>query len=99
MFNSVVEAVFCHAEHTPDRLCLADDAGCVTNREYADRVSRLAGFFCREGIAPGDRVVVEACQSIDYLAVELALQRMGAVFVPLEHNCAAEKIAAIVERI
>lgn len=99
MFNSVVEAVFHHADRTPDRLCLADDQGRVTYREYADRISRLAGFFHKSSIVPGDRVVVEACQSIDYLAVELALQLLGAVFVPLEHNCASEKIAAILERV
>lgn len=99
MFNSIVEAVFHHAMQSPDRLCLADDAGQVTYRQYADRIARMAGVFARSGIAPGDRVVVEACQSIAYLAAELALQYMGAVFVPLEHNCAPAKMTAIAERV
>lgn len=99
MFDSIVEAVFRHAEQSPDRLCLADDGGRVTYRAYAQKIARLAGAFAREGVAPGDRVVVEACQTIDYLAAELALQRIGAIFVPLEHNCAPGKIDAIAERV
>ena len=99
MFDSIVEAVFYHAERSPDRLCLADDQGRVSYLEFADRIGRLAGFFQKNGIVPGNRVVVEACQSIEYLAVELAVQLLGAVFVPLEHNCAPEKIAAIVDRV
>lgn len=99
MFDSIVEAVFYHAERSPDRLCLADDQGRVSYLEFADRIGRLAGFFQKNGIVPGNRVVVEACQSIEYLAVELAVQLLGAVFVPLEHNSAPEKIAAIVDRV
>jgi len=98
MFNSIVEAVFHHAAVTPEKLCLVDDNGQVTYREYADQISRLAGFFRKEGVQKGDRVVIEACQTIEYLAIELALQAFGAVFVPVEHNCAAAKIQSFAER-
>lgn len=99
MFDSIVEAVFHHAQKTPDRLCLADDAGRVSYAEYAERISCMAGAFKGEGVGAGDRVVVEACQTIDYLAVELALHLLGAVFVPLEHNCAATKLKSIADRV
>lgn len=99
MFDSIVEAVFHHAQTAPDRLCLADDNGSVSYSEYARRISRMAGVLADSGVRAGDRVVVEASQSIDYLSVELALHRMGAVFVPLEHNCAATKLMAIAERV
>ena len=99
MFDSIVEAVFHHAQADPEKLCLADDAGQISYRAYADRIARLAGSFHRAGIARADRVVVEARQSIDYLATELALQRIGAIFVPLERNSPPEKISAIAERV
>ena len=67
MFDSIVEAVFRHAKQHPDRLCLADDGGRVTYREYAEKIARLAGAFAATGIAPGDRVVIEACQTIHAL--------------------------------
>ncbi len=99
MFRSIVEAVFHHAARRPEALCLADDADRATYREYADKVRRYAGFLAGEGVAAGDRVVVEASQSVNYLALELALQLLGAIFVPVERNCAPEKVAAFARRV
>lgn len=98
MFESIVEAVFRHAAQHPDRLCLADDDSRISYGEYAERIQRYAAAFSSEGIAPGDRVVVEACQRIDYLAIGLALQLNGAVSVPVEHNCAPNKIQSFIAR-
>lgn len=98
MFGSVVEAVFAHAAAQPDKLCLADDTSRVTYREYADAVARCAACLSALGLRAGDRVVVEARQTVSYLALELALQLIGAVFVPVEFRCAPEKIAGFAER-
>ena len=98
MFQSIVEAVFAYADSCSNKLCLADDQGSVTYREYADRIMKFAGVLVKAGIKANDRVVVEACQTIDYLAIELALQLLGAIFVPVEHNCAESKIAGFIDR-
>ena len=98
MFNSIVEAVLHYAEATPDKLCLADDSGKVTYKEYAEKILRYAAVLHKRQLAKGDAVVVEACQTIDYLAIELALQLIGAVFVPVEHNCAVDKIRGFGQR-
>lgn len=98
MFNSIVEAVFHYAQLTPDKLCLADDTGKVTYKEYSEKIKKYANCFLNDKIGKEDKVVVEACQTIDYLAIELALQLIGAVFVPVEHNCAFEKIKGFAQR-
>jgi len=98
MFNSIVEAIFSHADANPAKLCLADDAVRVTYSEYRDMILRYAMFFNCEGLKKNDAVVVEACQTVDYLAIELALQLLGAIFVPVEHNCAIDKIKGFAER-
>ncbi len=98
MFHSIVEAVFHYAETQPDKLCLVDDHGQATYREYRDRIGRYAACFHGMGLQAADTVVVEACQSIEYLAIELALQLIGAIFVPVEHNCARDKIMSFVDR-
>lgn len=98
MINSIVEAVFHHADIQPDKLCLADDTGKVTYREYAQLIRKYAGIFAADGICAGDKMVVEACQTIDYLAIQLALSLLNAVFVPVEHNCAPEKIGSFISR-
>lgn len=92
MMDSIVEAVFTHAEKTPDKLCLADDTGSVSYCAYADKISATAAALAALNVAEGSAVVVEASQTIGYLAVELALHLLKAVFVPVERNCAHEKI-------
>lgn len=98
MFSSIVEAVLYYSNTQPGKLCLADDYGKVTYLEYAEKIRKYARCFVNMGIEKGDRVVVEACQTIEYLSIELALQLIGSVFVPVEHNCAKEKITAFIER-
>lgn len=95
MIHSIVEAVFYHAEVQPDKLCLVDEQEKLTYAQYVERIRNMADVFQRQGIKKGDRVVVEAQQTASFLAIELALQLIGAIFVPLERNCAAEKIQAI----
>ena len=98
MFQSVVEAVYSHASVKPAKLCLADDVRKVTYEEYKNEIGRHAALFRTLGLGDGDTVVIEACQTIEYLAMELALQLIGAIFVPVEHNCAPDKIRAFAQR-
>ncbi len=98
MFQSIVEAVFHYSETQPDKLCLADDRARVSYKEYSEMIKKYASCFDKYSLKAGDKVVVEACQTVEYLAIELALQLLGVVFVPVEHNCAAEKIVAFKER-
>lgn len=67
--------------------------------EFYFPIIRYAACFRQDGIGVGDAAVVEACQTIEYLAIELALQLIGAIFVPVEHNCAADKISAFAQRV
>lgn len=98
MVNSIVEAVFHYADTQPDKLCLVDDFGQVTYQQYRERIQRYAAWFRQIGLKAADTVVVEAQQTIDYLAAQLALQLLGVIFVPTEHNCAKEKIASFAAR-
>ncbi len=92
MYNSIIEAIFKNSENTPEKLCLADDGGSVTYKEYKDIILKYAACLVNIGIKAGDKVVVEACQTVDYLAIMHALQVIDGIFVPVEHNCAAAKI-------
>ncbi len=98
MIRSIVEAVFQYAKKTPDKLCLADDFRSVTYKEYANEIEKMAIVFEDFGVCKGSFVVVEASQTISYLALELALHLLQAVFVPLEKGCASEKITSLALR-
>ncbi len=98
MIQSIVEAVFQYSKKTPDKLCLADDLRSITYKEYANEIVKMAIVFENLGVCKGSFVVVEASQTISYLASELALHLLHAVFIPLEKGCAAEKIASLALR-
>lgn len=96
MFHSVVEAVFSHAENTPDKLCLADETRSVTYSQYKKEICQMASQLVSLGVKKSDRVLVEASQTVSYLGLELAVQLIGAVFVPVERNCAWNKIVRLI---
>lgn len=96
MFKSVVEAVFSHAETKPDKMCLADETRFVTYSQYKDEICRFASQLINLGVNKSDRVLVEASQTVSYLALELAIQLIGAVFVPVERNCAWSKVERLI---
>lgn len=56
----------------------------------SDRVARV---FWKEGIRPGDRVMVALKRHYEYWFVALALHKLGAVLVPVTHMLTAEDIA------
>lgn len=98
MFKSIVEAVLSYADTQPDKLCLADDGIEVTYKQYSEKIRKYSACLLSLGLEKGDSIVIESCQSVDYLALELAMQLIGVVFVPVEHNCAHSKIEGFAER-
>ena len=95
MFNSIVEAIFTFAETQPDKLAVADESRKVTYSQYKDEICRFARILSDMGIKKDDKVVVEAPQAIELLSLAFAIHLVGGVFVPLERNCAWEKIVRI----
>ncbi len=95
MFHSIVEAVFYHSKKAPDKLALVDDTNEVTYRQYAELIKKYAVVLGNIGVSKYSMVILEAEQTIDYLALELAIQLLGAIFVPLEHNCSESKISEL----
>ena len=96
MFRSVVEAVFSYSETQSEKLCLADESRAVTYSQYKDEICRMASAMKAMGVDKGDRIVIEASQTIEFLAAELAMQLIGAIFVPVERNCAWDKTVRMV---
>lgn len=96
MYGSIVEAVFTNAATQPDKMVVADEKRSVTYAQYKEEICRFARDLRDMGVKKDDKIVAEASQTIDFLAFELAIHLVGGVFVPLERNCAWEKIVRIV---
>ena len=95
MPDSIIQAIFAHAASTPDKLCVADSAVALSYAAFKERSLRFAAAFRSLGVCAGDRVVFEAVQTADYLAAVLSTHLLGAVFVPVEKNCAPDKTERI----
>ncbi len=96
MYNSIIDCVYKHAKSTPDKLCVIDESHETTYKVYWDMILRIHQVLLQYDVTYRDCIVVEAEQTVIYLALELAIQLCGAIFVPLEKNCAVKRIDDIV---
>ena len=84
--------------YAPDSVALVDDP---TGRSftYAGAAAAVAGLAeelrARTGLRRGDRVAVLAPNSVDYVLLLFAVQRLGAILVPLNHRLAAPELAYV----
>ena len=99
MCLSVLEAVFKHATDCPHKLCLVDDRRAISYSEYLDQILKGASYLLKLGVRSGDLVMVEASQTIDYLALQLSIQSLEAIFVPISSNLSIEKIESLIFKV
>lgn len=77
---------------------IAGDTGeSVSYAELSRRVSELAGGLRTHGIRRGDRVALLMENSIEFIAVLLAVSSLGAVVVPLNYRLSATEVAFILK--
>ena len=68
----------------PDAIFVRELGGqTLTYRGLDEATARYANLLVARGVAPGDRVAVQADKSLDVLLLYLGCVRMGGVFLPL----------------
>src|SRR5579884_1418508 len=72
------------------------DGLCLTFREAADRVARMAATLA-ELVEPGDRVALALPNTYDLLLASLAVSRAGAVPVPLNSELRPKEVEAVAD--
>ena len=75
----VADLVRQRARAQPDALAVTDGALQLTHSQLDARVGRLAMALRAAGLAPGERVAVLSENRIEYLELELAAARLGAI--------------------
>lgn len=69
----------------------------VTWQDAADQVMAFAGFLIRQGVNPGDRVVILSENRPEWGIADLAIQSVGAWTVPIYPSLAVQDIRVICE--
>jgi len=72
------------ARRHPQRTAIDDNGRLTRYAELADRVNRLAATLAGAGLGPDDAVVLVLPLSDRFLALMLAILRIGAIYVPLD---------------
>jgi len=67
----------------PDSPAISDDAGPLTNSDFAARVHAAAGALADRGVKQGDVVAVQLNNQVELVIVLFAAWRLGATVTPL----------------
>ena len=81
------------AARARDAVALVDEQGTTTYGELEDRAGRAAGGLRALGVEPGDRVAIEAHNTVAFVVSYLGALRVGAVAVPLNTHAPDAELA------
>jgi acyl-CoA synthetase (AMP-forming)/AMP-acid ligase II len=70
----------------------------LTFSEVDERADRLAAGLLELGIRPGDRVALLAFNELEYLEIQVGVQRARAVMVPLNYRLSVPELAHILDK-
>jgi len=85
------------AARHPGAIAIVQGATRVSYGELNRNASQLAHYLRARGIAPGARVAICLCRSIEMITAMLAVLKAGAACVPLDPAYPDERVAAMLE--
>jgi fatty-acyl-CoA synthase len=86
-----------HARRTPDQIAFGLGDLRRSFAELDGRVSQLANALRARGVGHGDRVVVLAYNSLEYVETYFATARLGAICVPINFRLVAGEVAYVLQ--
>ncbi|TCR16061.1 amino acid adenylation domain-containing protein [Streptomyces sp. BK205] len=92
----VSDTVADHAQKDHDRVALLERGGVgTTYGRLHDLTGRLISLLTGHGCGPGGRVAVAGTRSADTVAAFLALERIGAVYVPVDTGWPEQRLRQV----
>jgi acyl-CoA synthetase (AMP-forming)/AMP-acid ligase II len=79
--DSIPSLAAASASARPDAVAVSVDGEPVTHAQLDDASARIAGWLGRQGVAPGDRVLLAGGSSLGFVRCYLGALRAGAVVV------------------
>jgi long-chain acyl-CoA synthetase len=96
-----LENIFARLQGGTDRVVLREIRGeqfiDVTGKRLRDQVERARSWLRRYGMQPGDRCALLAANSIQWMAIDLALMAEGIIVVPLYSRQAPAELIAVMQ--
>ena len=95
MEQSIALMIQKFATATPDKTALIVEGERCSYQQLAAYNRKAAAYLQAQGIASGDRIVVEADHTLPYAYLWYGIQLYGATFVPVELNTPSARILEI----
>ncbi|WP_066389072.1 class I adenylate-forming enzyme family protein [Neobacillus mesonae] len=77
----------------PDKTAIVQDGKRLSYREFNQGINRLAYSLQKHGIEKGDRVVIILKNRLEMVAIYWAIQKLGAIFTPINFRLSTEEVA------
>ncbi|MFD1040423.1 fatty acyl-CoA synthetase [Virgibacillus byunsanensis] len=84
-------------DRTPDKFAVTYDGQRLNYAELDNLVNQTARAFLADGMEKNDMVVVMSKNSLDFVVVNFALARIGAVMIPINYMLSVEDVRYILE--
>lgn len=97
--RNIVEPVLGWSQSDPDRVAVVYKDDVLTYRQLDELSRRIARVFLKHGVKSGDRVAYLLPNRPELIAVYVAVQRIGAVAVPLNYRLIPREIAFLVNSV
>lgn len=86
-----------YAEHTPDKIAVIDENGNrISYSALWNHILNAAGFLLGLGLKKGERIVLAASKSVDFINIYFGAHLIGAVAVPVDPEVNASRLDRIV---
>lgn len=90
--NELIVSRDIDAQHDAVVSLARDTLARTSRRDLLDRVARLAGGLHQQGLGRGDRVVIMAPNSVDWIVSALGILHAGGVVVPVDTQMPGEDL-------
>lgn len=84
-------------DRTPEKFAVSYDGQRLNYAELDDLVNQTAHAFSDDGMVKGDMVTVMSKNSLDFVVVNFALSRIGAVMIPINYMLSIEDVQYILD--
>lgn len=95
--SRILDSILYYSTSTPNSVALQDDKAVVSYSELQIAIRQQAAALYADGVREGDRVGLLMRRTVDLPIVMLAINALGAAYVPLEPRLPVARIKAIVD--
>lgn len=93
--RSIVKCIYRHSQTQPDKTALIAPDRTVDYATLWKMVAGMAALLKEKGLNKGDRVILEANHTVEFLVMCYGIHLAGGVHVPVEHAAPADRVSAI----